>query len=148
MEFKTIVYIIAGVIWLLSRFLQKEKPEQRPKQVRVPGKPEEAPWSSTEPTPQPVRSVQPRKMPERKPLIIKREVKTAKAFLPEAISLETQSVQPLTGLPVPRLEIPVDQPDLVLTQSEAGRIADEIKNGPFDWRRAVIISELINRKVV
>ncbi|MFM1745066.1 MAG: hypothetical protein RLZZ630_1003 [Bacteroidota bacterium] len=136
MEFKTIVYIIIGVFWLLSRFFQKVKLE------RESGQSEPLPERNVSPE----RSMPPMQPKKRGSQSDKKKAPSGRESLPADISLENPAVHfnsPLVQRPTLP---PSGSGENAVIGSDAERISDEIRNGQFDWSRAVIISELINRK--
>jgi hypothetical protein len=136
MEFKTIVYIIIGVFWLLSRFFQKAKLE------RESGPSEPLPERNVSPE----RSMPPRQPMKRGSLPDKKKASSGRESSPAAISLENPAVHSNSPLVKRATPPPAGSGENAVIGSDAERISDEIRNGQFDWRRAVIISELINRK--
>lgn len=143
MEIKTILYIIVGVIWLLSRFFQKQRQDQAQDADRT----GETSFPSEGNSPQSEAGrVQNRQLPARKPTTIKRNTRTSPDFLPSAISLETPLAKPIQRGAISPTVADSEEATGSTIPSEAERIADEIRNGRMDWKRAVIISELIDKR--
>lgn len=140
MEFKTIVYIVAGAIWLLSRFLQKREPEENQ------GKGAGLPAPSGESSPQPVRQGHSRKVPPRPTMTAQRQSRTSREFLPSSVSLEVPASTPASHvMAVPQVSAQEPAQGSV-SPSDAELISDEIRNGRIDWRRSLIISELLGKR--
>jgi len=137
MEFKTIVYIIIGVFWLLSRFFQKVKQEREPGQVDT---------TTPEPSAPSRRGAIPRQVMKRDSLSGKKNVPRQPDRLPSAVSLEAAGARQNSSSMVSPIPSPSEPVDISTNSSDAQRISDEIRNGQVDWRRAMIISELINKK--
>lgn len=148
MELKVLVYIVIGIIWLFSKLLNTK--EQKKKTPVL-----------TQPQPVPVPVAPPvRAAPVKKKLPV-RATKAAPAPVNRSVSLESQTG--LEAAAVDRLNRNVltnRNPDTVLGEvqrieedewqangSYGSQIASEIKNGTIDWKRAVVINELLRQRV-
>jgi hypothetical protein len=136
MEVKVLVYILVGVLWLFSKLLKMKKPVQEaaPRTADTNSGKIESPGSS------PVRT---------------RRFSTEKSRARLPVSLENEKgLERLSGLESPEPyahSIATDSglaPDLSAAPFDAAGIADEIRNGDIDWKRAVVINELLFKKVV
>lgn len=143
MEFKTLVYVIVGLVWLLSKLLQNQRspmklplpnPDQRPDDFPVPG-----------PVPRPTTRQATR------PALIKPVTKKSGSFnrpshaLPEAYSYEIAgSAQFDAGM----IDDPAENNSVAGTAEPtvAARIAEEVSNGTIDLKKTFLINELLNRK--
>lgn len=143
MEFKTIVYIIVGVLWLLSRFFQKDKQGQESVGPR------KTPTPSSQDFPETVRRTVSKPFAQRRPVVDKRRpVSLEEQYLnAPAVSLESPLSSVITPPALQEISGTPGNEESTSSASLARQIADEIKNGQIDWRRSVIISELINRKI-
>lgn len=145
MELKTLFYILIAIIWFFSKALNTKgkKVQQAPV------------------TPPPQRPVQPAPAkPERKKMQ-PRATKRPPILVNQPVSLESQSG--LEAAAVNRLKVKEGQsrhPEPVLIEvqrleddewqengSIGSQIASEIKNGTIDWKRAVVINELLSHRV-
>lgn len=139
MELKTLVYIIVGIIWLLSKLVSGDEKRQKAPPMR----------KSPVPQPSPVR-----------PARTERKKPTRPERLPynKAVSLEDKffttspkNVDLQAGVVMANV---VEIPDSYsITDSDLGEytysgsvLAEEIRNGNINWKRELIISELIQRK--
>ncbi|MBL7923500.1 MAG: hypothetical protein JNL88_04810 [Bacteroidia bacterium] len=145
MELKTLVYIVVGLIWLVSKLLNANGKEKRS------GKP------VAEPMPVPVKPL---------PVPVKRK-SIGRATPPASQSvIQPVSLESVEGLEKninrervrsKRKETPMETAIMhevqILgeEQESAGsdfsaRLVEEIKNGSFDWKRAVVINELMRQQ--
>ncbi len=136
MEVKVLVYILVGVLWLFSKLLKMKKPEQ-----------EAAPRTAE-------KRLDGNERPGKLPVKTRRfSTEKSKARMP--VSLESErGLERLSGLesPEPYASISASDPglaaDMPAAPFDAAGIAEEIRNGDIDWKRAVVINELLFKKVV
>jgi hypothetical protein len=144
MEVKVLVYVIAGVIWLISKVLSANNKRKA---------------ASPMPTPTPVQVPVPPVV--RKKKLEVRATKAVPKVVIDPVSLEsTVGLENLTGQRK-RVETTTETglsglfSGEMKTQADdggqenvtiAGQISEEIRHGSFDWRRAVVINELLQRK--
>lgn len=147
MELKTLFYIAIGIIWLISKFLEANKnaakADKRPSgPIVVPAK--KIPQPSKVIKKQPVSRI-PKE--QNQPVVVPGSVeKVEKAD--KVVNYENYFLKrkPLFS------EETVMQGVQILDHGEDHRnsigseIADEIRSGTFDWKRAVVINELLKQQ--
>ncbi|MCE2845516.1 MAG: hypothetical protein LW707_00635 [Sphingobacteriales bacterium] len=143
MEFKTLVYIIVGLAWLLSKLLHKQ---QSPIKSPIPS-------SDMRPVdvPAPTAVSRSLKRPAPRPTLIKTTQKKSGSFirpnqeLPDAYAYELAESKPLdAGI----ISDPVENNSVAGTvePSRAALIGEEVSNGTIDLKKAFLINELMSRK--
>lgn len=143
MEFKTLVYIIVGLAWLLSKLLQNQR---SPMKMPMPSSDQR---SENIPVPGPVARPAARKV-SRTPLIRPSAEKSKTSHrpdydLPEAYSYEIAGAKQFdAGM----INDTAENNSVAGTAepSRAARIAEEVSNGTIDLKKTFLINELINRK--
>jgi len=120
MEFKVVFYILAGIIWFIAKVLNANN-KQKPVPMQVPV-PKEVSGSKSRPGHMPKKNNLPQATPASS-----RRVITPKSY-------ESTRVQIL------------ENAELERGSDVSAQIAEEIKNGSFDWKRAVVINELLRQQ--
>jgi hypothetical protein len=147
MEFKMIVYIVVGLIWVFSKMLnasQKKKP-------LPPYQPaNEVPPENLKPEKTITVDIAVKKLSDRTTNLRRTPVSRSRSL--ESVvglestevkyksyeKIETETVLQFMG------EVQVLQDsDVQVDESYGAEIANEIKNGKMDWKRAVVINELL-----
>lgn len=143
MEIKVILYIVVGLFWVFSKFLNARQNKQR-ELIPTPDFSPEVPRPAVKKrVPLKKITVQATKAPRTAvipPVSLESEIGlesvTVRAESAERIAAETgfgslQQVQEL------------DDATIQAITSPGAEIAAEVKNGTIDWRRALVIKELI-----
>lgn len=147
MEFKVIVYIVVGLIWVFSKILNA-KGNKKPSSPYQP---------ATAPPPYqegPSETIPERRLKKRFPVRTtanRRTVVNSPVSLESAIGLEStevkyrsaEKIETETGLHFMNEVQELNDPDGKEKESYGSEIANEIKNGTMDWKRAVVINELL-----
>lgn len=147
MEFKVIVYIIVGLIWVFSKLLNA-------KQNKKPLPPYQPAESSGAPVEQSMETVPERKFKRNFPdrtTNPRRSTVITPVSLESVIGLESatvkyksaEKIETETGLQFNSEVQVLEDSDGQENESQGAKIAREFKNGAIDWRRAVVINELL-----
>jgi hypothetical protein len=144
MEFKVLVYIIIGIAWLLSKLLSAKGKQGKGGNV--------FPESWTKPFEDQLEPVKPLARERTK---IKHQEKPVKATISPNMVFETVNI-PESGS---QRKLSHNSDNIVVSQVQileeikeketnnfAQELSYEIKNGQFDWKRAMVINELIKHQ--
>ena len=123
MEFKTLFYIIAIIAWLVFKFLEKQKSLLKKIVQTV------EPPVGEENTP-PIKPVYHKPV---KPPIVK---KLSKQEIKHKVVLNVEKKQTEILPPIKQNE---ESPEFLETPS----FVDEIRSGNVDWRKAILLSEIL-----
>lgn len=150
MEFKVIVYIVVGLFWLISKFLNAR--ESRKKNMPSPPIPAPSPEAA------PARQGSNTRVPLKKiPVQATKSPRTAvipPVSLESEIGLESVTVREESaerigaeiGFGSLQQVQELDDATIQAITSPGAEIAAEVKNGTIDWRRALVINALITPK--
>jgi hypothetical protein len=137
MEFKTLVYIIIGAIWMLSKWFNSRQAQSN----SSPGLP------PILPVPEPSRSAPTKSVSDKS----SRKLFEKRSSMPRRVSDKPQpavfdyevsrSVHPVLSED-PKAPLSAEPVDASL----ASTIGQEVSNGTIDLKKAFIVNELINRK--
>lgn len=147
MEFKVIVYIVVGLIWVFSKLLNSKQN----KKPLPPYQPTERPEPPVEATVEQVpesrfrKKIPVRTTNSRRPTVIT-PVSLESVEGLESTDIKYKSAEKIeteTGLQfLSEIQVLQDS-DGQENESQGAKIAKEFKNGTMDWRRAVVINELL-----
>jgi len=147
MELKTLFYVAIGIIWLISKFLEANKKAKETTQR--PASPVIVP-PVEQPTVQPSRKKLPvQKMVRQQKMTGKRIVSKEKAETEEkVVNYENyfSKRKPLFSEETVMQEVQILEHPEEYSNSMGSDLAAEIKNGTFDWKRAVVINELLKHQ--
>jgi hypothetical protein len=137
MEFKTLVYIIIGAIWMLSKWfnsrqVQPPSGSEMPTDLPVPVPPRPSPGKLV-----PDKAM--RRIPEKKVQVTKTVSKR-----PQIAAFSYEADQFVLPVQAEVADDPVNK--TAVESSLAYTIGQEVSNGTMDFKKAFIVNELINRK--
>lgn len=144
MEFKVVVYILLGIIWLFSKMLNTKDKRVKP----MPGQPRVEKPEMPVPVPVVGKKMQPRAT-KRVPAPVNQPVSLESQSGLEAAAvnrLKRQTMTNRTPAPVLMEVQQLEEDEWQANGSSGAQIAAEIKNGTMDWKRAVVINELLTRR--
>ncbi len=145
MELKTLFYIAIGIIWLISKFLQADKG----KQVQLPRKPVPPAPESFPETPNLPEALNTPKRKLKPAPVLKRTTKPTTSLPDEkVVNYENYflSSKPLFSEEAVMQEVQILEKLENSGNTVAGQLHEEIRNGTFDWKRAVVINELLKQQ--
>lgn len=145
MEFKVVAYIIIGIIWLFSKMLNT-KEKKAPLPSPLPPVPVPVPVAGK---PMPRKKLQPRATKKESAAVIQ------PVSLESKVGLEAAAESRLRGSVLTNRDpetvikgvVQLEDDEWQDNGSFGSQIASEIKNGTIDWKRAVVINELLRPRV-
>ncbi len=122
MEFKTLFYVIAIIAWLVFKFLEKQKSLLKKIAQAI-----EPPVSPINPSPAVPVSIKQKRLPL---------VKKAVSSIPvnKTVATGSKKIMELKQQPFNAQQSEV---------SESPSLIDEIRGGNVDWRKAILLSEIL-----
>lgn len=144
MEFKVLIYIIIGIIWLFSKLLSAKGKQKEEKSI--------LPESWTKPFERQLETVI-TDTRERKKIKHQEKSKNLKSSVisesekinfPEGGLKRKNSIEN-DGIMVSKVQI-LDEIDEIGANEMAQGLSYEIRNGKIDWKRAVVINELLKHQ--
>lgn len=144
MEFKVLVYIIIGIIWLFSKLLSAKGKQKEEKSI--------LPESWTKPFERQLETVI-TDTRERKKIKHQEKGKNLKSSVisesekinfPEGGFKRNNSIEN-DGIMVSKVQI-LEEIDEIGANEMAQGLSYEIRNGKIDWKRAVVINELLKHQ--
>lgn len=147
MEFKVVFYILAGIIWFIAKVLNANN-KQKPVPMQVPV-PKEVSGSKSRPGHMPKKN----NLPQATPASSRRVITPKSYESTRGLEQITKSENRLFRRKEVEMDTSIVQKVQILENAELERgsdvsaqIAEEIKNGSFDWKRAVVINELLRQQ--
>ena len=144
MEFKVLIYIVIGIIWLFSKLLSAKGKQKEEKSL--------FPESWTKPFERQLETVitdtrERKKIKhQEKPKKLSNSSKTEseKINIPEGGFKRNNSIEN-DGILVSQVQI-LEEIDEIGANEMAQGLSYEIRNGKIDWKRAVVINELLKHQ--
>ena len=144
MEFKVLIYIVIGIIWLFSKLLSAKGKQKEEKSI--------LPESWTKPFERQLETVitdtrERKKIKhQEKPKKLNTSLKTVseKINIPEG-GLKRKSSIENDGILVSQVQI-LEEIDESGANEMAHQLSYEIRNGKIDWKRAMVINELLKHQ--
>lgn len=144
MEFKVLIYIVIGIIWLFSKLLSAKGKQKEEKSV--------LPESWTKPFEDQIETIKPEAR-ERKKIKHQEKGKNLRSSVITDSKRSNNIEGGLKGkISLEKDEIVVPQVQILEEIDESGvnemahELSYEIRNGKIDWKRAVVINELLKHQ--
>lgn len=144
MEFKVLIYIVIGIIWLFSKLLSAKGKQKEEKSV--------LPESWTKPFEDQIETIK-TEVRERKKIIHQEKGKNLRSSVITDLEKTNNIEGGLKGkISHKKDEIAVSQVQILDEIDESGvnemahELSYEIRNGKIDWKRAMVINELLKHQ--
>ncbi len=148
MEIKTLFYVAIGIIWLLSKFLEANK-KSRETNKRVEGPVIVVPQENQRPVQRPVVNL-PRQKQVRQPKMTRNMPQSIKKGEEEGKVVNYENYfskrKPLFTEETVMQELQILEHNEDHPNSIGSDISKEIRSGTFNWKRAVVINELLKHQ--
>ncbi len=144
MEFKVLIYIVIGIIWLFSKLLTAKGKQKEEKSILPESwtKPFERQLETVITDTRERKKIKHQEKPKKSNTALKTE--SEKINIPEGGLKRKNSIEN-DGIMVSQVQI-LEEIDGSGANEMAHQLSYEIRNGIIDWKRAVVINELLKHQ--